>query len=421
MLAVTSTCFSQPAPDLLQQTETEIISRFNLVIEAITSMVSKEGASSKTSPNPLDEIKEMLHKEASTLNKAVIENVVTTLNCANEYNLEHNNILTIIDYSLPSSEKRLWVFDLNEKKLLFHTYVSHGIKSGALFSNSFSNKHDSKASSIGVYTTEQTYYGRDGLSLRLDGLDNGFNDNASSRSVVMHSGWYVDENFIKKYGRAGRSWGCPALPPALSQSIINTIKNKSLFVIYYPSDNWFIKSKFQKCNISSPLQHVSIPETDVKPLVAENELREDILFADLNQNKKHEENEPVIVVSADSYEHIFHTKAPLTRMLRRQINNAEYIALSNTEFTTLVTNRDKIPSDDKEGLNAVHFVIPVIKMTRGYYETQMQIVTLGKIKEASINTNSSTKDPINSYTVHCDAKPFLTLRPTNRFIRWVGL
>ena len=99
-----------------------------------------------------------------------------------------------------------------EKKLLFHTYVSHGITSGTLLTNYFSNKYNSKASSIGVYKTEKAYYGREGLSLRLDGLDRSFNDNASNRSVVMHGGWYVDEHFIKKYGRPGRSWGCPALP-----------------------------------------------------------------------------------------------------------------------------------------------------------------------------------------------------------------
>lgn len=142
----------------------------------------------------------MLHNEAPHLNQQVINKVLMTLKCANDYNVDHNHILTIIDYSMPSNEKRLWVFDLKDRKLLFHTYVSHGIKSGALVSNYFSNQYNSKASSIGVYQTLQSYYGRDGLSLRLDGLDRSFNDNASNRSVVMHSGWYVEESFIKNTG-----------------------------------------------------------------------------------------------------------------------------------------------------------------------------------------------------------------------------
>ncbi len=110
---------------------------------------------SVTPTNPtrlsLPEIKEMLHQQAPELNPAVINKVLTTLKCANEHNVAHNDILTVIDYSLPSSDKRLWVFDLNQKKLRFYTYVSHGITSGALSSKYFSNKNNSKASSIGVF------------------------------------------------------------------------------------------------------------------------------------------------------------------------------------------------------------------------------------------------------------------------------
>ena len=419
LLAVSSSCFSLAYPEFLQKKE--ILIKVNQVIDEITAIVSTELKYPKTSPSSLNDMQEMLHKEASTLNIAVINKVLTTLKCAKKYNTEHNNILTIIDYSLPSSEKRLWVFDLAEKKLLFHTYVSHGIKSGALISNYFSNKHDSKASSIGVYTTEQTYYGRDGLSLRLDGLERGFNDNASSRYVVMHGGWYVDENFIKKYGRAGRSWGCPALPPALTQSIINTIKDKSLFVIYYPNDNWLLKSKFQTCDNPPSTHQLVKPEANIKTLLVEDEPRESILFADINRNNRREENEPIVVMAADNYEQIYHTKSPLERMLRRQINKVEYIALSDSEFKSLVTNNNKI-LNNTVGLNAIYFVIPVIKMVRGYYETQMQIVNIGKIKDVSLDTNGAQKiEPTKNYTVHCEAKPSISLRGTNRFIRWLGL
>ena len=162
---------------------------------------------------------------------------------------------------------------------MYHMVLNPATSPGALMTNYFSNKFNSKASSIGVYKTEQAYYGRDGLSLRLDGLDQSFNDNASNRSVVMHSGWYVEESFIKKYGRPGRSWGCPALPLENSQAIINTIKDKSLLVIYYPSDRWFAKSKFLNCDKTALLQYANAPTVQI-PISAPDDHRDAILFAD---------------------------------------------------------------------------------------------------------------------------------------------
>ncbi|KTD25200.1 murein L,D-transpeptidase catalytic domain family protein [Legionella maceachernii] len=408
MLAVTSTCFSLSTHKHLH--EKAVTDKDSDRIIKIIAMISPELISPQTTNKTMAEIANMLM--ASTLNTPVIEKVLKTLKCANEYNVIHNNILTIIDYSLPSSEKRLWVFDLYEKKLLFHTYVSHGIKSGTLLSTSFSNKYNSKSSSIGVYKTEDTYYGRDGLSLKLDGLDAGFNDNASNRSVVMHGGWYVSEDFIKKYGRAGRSWGCPALPLALTSAIINTIKGDSLFVIYYPSDKWFLKSKFLNCDNLSPTRYAAVVDTEIKS--AEQEQREPVLFA--NINSKNLGTEPILVMAAVDYERVFHTKAPLGRMLRRQINNMEYIALSNTELENLIIN------NNKEALNTVYFVIPVVKMVRGYYATEMHIVDLGKIKEVRLNIEPSQNlASVKSYTVDFEAKPSIRLRATNEFIRWLGL
>lgn len=358
-----------------------------------------------------DALRDMLHEQAPTLNEVVINKVVTSLKCANQFNVDHNNILTVIDYSLPSSEKRLWVFNLKQKKLLFYTYVSHGIKSGTLLTNFFSNKYNSKASSIGVYKTEKAYYGREGLSLRLDGLDRSFNDNASNRSVVMHGGWYVTEEFIKKYGRPGRSWGCPALPLDLYKPIINTIKENSLFVAYYPNEDWFSKSKFLNCH--SP-KLVVANSTPLKPPTVEPEIRDDILLADMNKKNKSEDNKAVLAMPADSYQQIFHTKAPLGRMLRRQINNMEYIALSNTEFNTLFNAKN---TNTSEVANSVYFVIPVIKMIRGYYETQMQIVNFGKIKEVRLSADPASK----RYTVYFEKQPAITLKSTDQFIRWLGL
>lgn len=393
-----------------------------LVIDNIINEASPYPGPIKINELSLNNIKLMLNSEAPNLNPLVINKVLTTLKCADQYNVDHNNILTIIDYSLPSNEKRLWVFDLKTKTLLFYTYVSHGIKSGALMTNYFSNKFNSKASSIGVYQTQQAYYGRDGLSLRLDGLDRSFNDNASNRSVVMHSGWYVEEGFIKKYGRPGRSWGCPALPLENSQAIINTIKDKSLLVIYYPSDMWFAKSKFLNCDKSSLSQNemnqvVQIPDS------APDDHREAILFVGSGyKGSKNAESKPVAVISANNYARIFHTTAPLTRMLRRQINYEEYIALSTSELSYLANSNMSSPGQYNE-LNRIFFVIPVLKVVRGgYYETQMQIVNLGKIKEVKINENSARENGVpTSYTVYFEGKSAVSLNANNEFIRWVGL
>lgn len=374
-------------------------------------------------------IRDMMQQTGTNLSTAVINKAISTLKCARHYNLDHNQILTLIDYSLPSSEKRLWIFDLNDNKLLFHTYVSHGIKSGELLTNRFSNKNNSKSTSIGVYTTEQTYYGRDGLSLRLEGLDRGFNDNASGRSIVMHGGWYVEEAFIKKYGRPGRSWGCPALPLNMTKPIINTIKDKSIFVAYYPSEAWFAQSRFLKCdptptlNIASTTQPVS------------DEVRDEVLFVAPSKHNTQLDTRAVLAMPADKYIEIFQTQAPLTRMLRRQVNHVEYIALSNIEFRTLVLNHYKkrvaasenpdvlatlndattqpTPTND---LESIRLISPTLKMIRGYYETQMNIVESGQIKDVFMNNAEG-----NSYTLQFEKHSVITLRATDQFVRWVGL
>ena len=409
MLALTSTCFATPTPGPLKEVQAAPINDF--IIDDISSLAILSRTSFAN--RPIAQIEAMLHEEAPTLSKSVIKKVLTTLKCARGYETENNNILTVIDYSLPSSEKRLWVFDLRDSKLLFYTYVSHGLKSGALLSNYFSNKYNSKASSIGTYATVKSYYGRDGLSLRLDGLDSGFNDNASNRSVVMHGGWYVNEDFIKKYGRAGRSWGCPALPLNLSDSIINTIKDKSLMVIYYPSDDWFTKSRFLNCGILSQKRAYRTAMIGFKLPTQSDETREEIVYVDLNGNGKHEESEPIIVMNADLYQTTFQAQAPLERMLRRQINNKEYIALTSKELQNI---------DTKLLLNDLYFVVPVLKMRRGYYITQMTPVTLGKIKDIKLSSNTPTPMSLSqNYSIDFEGKSTMRLRTTNQFIRWLGL
>ena len=146
-----------------------------------------------------------------------------------------NNILTIIDFSLSSSQKRMWVINMESNEVLYHTLVSHGKNSGGDFATDFSNTPESYKSSLGFYLTAEIYNGKHGSSLKLDGLEKGINDNARERAIVIHAADYVSENFAKNNGRLGRSQGCPALPNDLAKPIISTIKNKSVLFVYHPS------------------------------------------------------------------------------------------------------------------------------------------------------------------------------------------
>lgn len=141
-------------------------------------------------------------------------------------------LLTIIDYSKPSTKKRFYVIDLKQNKLLYRTYVSHGMKSGLLRADSFSNKVDSHKTSLGTFLTATTYHGGNGYSLKLNGLTRGKNDNALKRYIVVHGAKYASESFIKRNGYLGRSWGCPALPIAVAGKIIDTIKGGSVIFAY---------------------------------------------------------------------------------------------------------------------------------------------------------------------------------------------
>lgn len=153
-------------------------------------------------------------------------------------------VLSIVDFSQPSTRKRLYVIDLVARKLLFNTYVSHGRNSGDLLASKFSNMNSSLQSSLGFYQTLGTYHGKHGLSLRIRGLEKGFNDNALARSVVFHGADYVCEDFIRKTGRLGRSEGCPAVSNDLSTPIIDVIKGGSCLFLYYPDPMYLTRSTF---------------------------------------------------------------------------------------------------------------------------------------------------------------------------------
>lgn len=163
---------------------------------------------------------------------------------------KNKDIITLIDFSKPSTEERMVVVDLNHRKILFSSLVSHGKNSGGNYATSFSNENGSYKSSLGFYLTENTYQGRNGYSLVLNGLEKGINDLAKQRAIVIHGAAYSDPSVAVSSGRLGRSFGCPALPLSLCKPVINTIKNGTLLFIYANDKNYLTQSSI----LSSPSQ-----------------------------------------------------------------------------------------------------------------------------------------------------------------------
>lgn len=179
------------------------------------------------------------------IRRGVFEMALSAAQCAvRSGDIKELQTLTVIDYSLPSTQKRLWVFDLRERALLYEELVAHGSGSGMNMATSFSNEPETHQSSIGLFRTDNTYVGRNGYSLRMHGLDAGFNDNAYERAIVMHGAPYVSEQAIKLQGRLGRSWGCPALREGIAREVIDTVKGHGLVFAYYPDPKWLESSKY---------------------------------------------------------------------------------------------------------------------------------------------------------------------------------
>jgi hypothetical protein len=160
--------------------------------------------------------------------------------------------LTVIDYSRPSVEERLWVFDVETGTLLFRELVAHGRNTGENLAAHFSDVPESRQSSIGLFVARETYVGSNGYSLRLDGLEPGYNGRARERAIVMHGAPYVDAALAATQGRIGRSWGCPALREAVARDVIDTISGGGVIFSYYPDDNWLRSSRFLNCGQAAP-------------------------------------------------------------------------------------------------------------------------------------------------------------------------
>jgi hypothetical protein len=216
-----------------------------VILLAITSLASY-GATAKYFN--LTQHLSHLASIADPIQPNVLRLALTAYNCALKKGLEVKPYLTIVDFTRPSDQKRLWVLDMLKDRVLFHTLVAQGKNSGDLYASHFSNQDGSLASSIGLYQTGQTYSGHHGYSLKLKGLEKGFNDHAQQRHIVIHGAWYVSENFIKKHTRLGRSWGCFALNEQVVRPVVEQIKNGSLIFAYYPDQAWLSHSRYLHCH-----------------------------------------------------------------------------------------------------------------------------------------------------------------------------
>lgn len=194
-----------------------------------------------------DPLLEGLSAEAPSLQRKVLNHAIDAMRCAINNGAVPAQRLAVIDFSQPSSERRLWIFDLNEQRLLLNDLVAHGQQSGDNFATRFSNREGSHQSSIGLFRTQESYTGKHGYSLRMDGLEPGFNDLARQRAIVIHPADYVNPAWIKTQGRIGRSQGCPAVRPEVARMVVDSLKGGQFMFSYYPDQRWLQSSAFINC------------------------------------------------------------------------------------------------------------------------------------------------------------------------------
>jgi hypothetical protein len=192
----------------------------------------------------ISQVTRVIISQADNLDPTVLKLGLNAYVKARHEGFDSKQLLTIVDYSKPSHERRLWVIDLRNERVLFNTYVAHGQNSGADRVTSVSNDPRSLQSSVGVYVTSETYTGHNGYSLRVRGLERGFNDNAYRRDVVFHGAWYAGADIAKQRGVLGRSWGCMAVDQKTIRPLIDTIKNNTVVMAYYPDRNWLRHSAY---------------------------------------------------------------------------------------------------------------------------------------------------------------------------------
>lgn len=171
-------------------------------------------------------------------------------------------LLVVIDYSLPSTERRLWLLDPRHDRVLRHELVAHGRESGMVFAERFSNRPSSKQSSLGLFVTAEVYRGKHGTSLRLEGLEPGFNDAARDRAIVMHGAEYVSDAHVARFGRLGRSLGCPAVDPRVANDLIQTVRDGAAVFVYAPEREWLDGSRYLTCPTRVARHDLALPSSN---------------------------------------------------------------------------------------------------------------------------------------------------------------
>lgn len=188
-----------------------------------------------------------LGRIAPALNPQALRHALAAMQCAVNHGAEPARRLAVIDYSLPSSQRRLWIFDLQRKRLLLQDYVAHGRKSGEHFAQVFSNQLGSHKTSLGLFRTAESYRGKHGYSLRMDGLEPGLNDRARERAIVIHGAAYVTPRWVAKHGRLGRSLGCPAVRPEVARMVVDQLKGGQFLFAWHNDPRWQQHSAYLQC------------------------------------------------------------------------------------------------------------------------------------------------------------------------------
>jgi hypothetical protein len=239
----------------------------NRYYSALVLAMGAAFVASASAPALAGTLADELVKAAPDATAEAVRLAVSATECAVAHGQPPAKRLAVIDYSRASTEPRLWVFDVEKPSLLYREWVAHGKKSGDNFAHTFSNAQRSHASSLGLFRTMNTYQGRNGYSLRLEGLDAGFNDNAYERAIVMHGSPYVNPAAAATLGRIGRSFGCPAVRSAVTRPLLDTMKNGQYVFSYYPDQKWLSSSPMLSCGKLAAARPEPTPSGSTGPVV----------------------------------------------------------------------------------------------------------------------------------------------------------
>jgi hypothetical protein len=217
--------------------------RLFLVAATLGALCSPAFAANTSSPG----LYNSLAQAAPELNPQVLKSALSAMQCAVSSGASPAQNLAVIDYSQPSTARRLWIFDMRKKTLVLRDLVAHGQKSGENFATQFSNNEGSHQSSLGLFRTQESYQGANGYSLRMDGLEPGINDSARERAIVIHPASYVNPLWSQTQGRIGRSQGCPAVRPQVARQVVDKLKDGQFMFAWYPDQHWLQSSAYLNC------------------------------------------------------------------------------------------------------------------------------------------------------------------------------